>query len=74
MLISWKLPIYFDAAFIFLDAIFLVAFLVKGKAFLRLFSIVKAFLFSLFQEESKHITSKLLQFVDALKKGEALQY
>jgi hypothetical protein len=49
---------------------------VKGNAFLRLFYIAKAFLFSLFQEESKHIASKLLQFVDAIskKKGEALQY
>ena len=59
----------------FFHDFFLVAFLVKGKAFLRLFSIAKAFLFSLFQEESKHIASKLLQFVDAFsKKGEALQY
>ena len=52
----------------FFHDFFLVAFLVKGKAFLRLFSIAKAFLFSLFQEESKHIASKLLQFVDAFSK------
>ena len=74
MLISLKQANFMEASnflqsfFHILDAFFLVAFLVKGKAFLRLFSIAKAFLFSLFQEENKHIASKLLQFVDAISK------